>query len=100
MSDNYEPIIYSLTDEEGKEQQFEMIDFMEVDDQLYYAMIPYCDGEQNIDDEYDEFVILKEVHDDKAENDDDDVLLTSIDDEDEYEKIGNMFIEKFNELFE
>ena len=99
MSDNYEPIIYSLTDEEGKEQQFEMIDFMEVDGQLYYAMIPYYDGEQNIDDEYDEFVILKEVHDDKAENDDD-VLLTSIDDEDEYEKIGNMFIEKFDELFE
>ena len=46
MSDNYEPIIYSLTDEEGKEQQFEMIDFMEVDGQLYYAklktMMMYC----------------------------------------------------------
>lgn len=99
MSDNYEPIIYSLTDEEGKEQQFEMIDFMEVDDQRYYAMIPYYDDEQDIDDEYDEFVILKEVHDDKAENDDD-VFLTSVDDYDEYEKIGNMFIEKLNELFE
>ncbi len=99
MSGNYEPIIYSLTDEEGKEQQFEMIDFMEVDGQLYYAMIPYYENEKEIDEENEEFVILKEVHDDESENDDD-VLLASIDDEDEYEKIGNMFMEKFAELFE
>lgn len=98
MSDNSEPIIYSLTDEEGKEQQFEMIDFMEVDNQLYYAMIPYCDDEKNIDEEYDEFVILKEVNDNTS--DDDNVLLISIDDDDEYEKIGKMFIKKLNELFE
>lgn len=99
MSDNYDPIIYSLTDEEGKEQQFEMIDVMEVDDQRYYAMVPYYENEKEIDEENDEFVILKEVHDDESENDED-VLLISVDDEDEYEKIGKMFMEKFNELFE
>ena len=98
MSEKYEPIIYSLTDEEGKEQQFEMLDFMEIDGQLYYAMIPYYDDEKNINEEYDEFVILKEVNDDTS--DDDNVLLISIDDDEEYEKIGNMFIEKLNELFE
>lgn len=98
MSENYEPIIYSLTDEEGKEQQFEMLDFMEIDGQLYYAMIPYHDDGQDVDEDYDEFVILKEVNDDKS--DDDNVFLASIDDEDEYEKIGNMFIENLNKFFE
>lgn len=94
MSDSYEPIIYTLTDEEGKSQQFEMLDSMEVNDQLYYAMIPYYDSEQDVVSDYGELIVLKVVYDNNEE------LLSTIDDEDEYEKIGNMFIEKLNELFE
>ncbi len=94
MSDNYEPIIYTLTDEEGKSQQFEMLDSMEVNDQLYCAMIPYYDSEQDVASDYGELIILKVVYDNNEE------LLTTIDDDDEYQKIGNMFIERLNELFE
>ena len=63
MSDNYEPIIYTLTDEEGKSQQFEMLDSMEVNDQLYCAMIPYYDSEQDVASDYGELIILKVVYD-------------------------------------
>lgn len=94
MSDIYEPIIYTLTDEEGNKQQFELLDSMEVDDQLYYAMIPYYDSGQDVVSDYGELIVLKVVYDNDEE------LLSTIDDEDEYEKIGNMFIEKLNELFE
>ena len=94
MNDNYEPIIYTLTDEEGNEQQFEMLDSMEVDDQLYYAMIPYYASDQDTVSDYGEFVVLKVVYDDNEE------LLATVDDDDEYEKIGNLFVEKLNELFE
>ena len=94
MSDSYEPIIYTLTDEEGKSQQFEMLDSMEVNDQLYYAMIPYYDSEQDVASDYGELIVLKVVYDNNEE------LLATIDDDDEYQKIGNMFIEKLNEMFE
>ena len=43
MNDNYEPIIYTLTDQEGTKHQFELLDSMEIDNQTYYAVIPYLE---------------------------------------------------------
>ena len=38
----YGPDLYTLVDEEGKEQTFELLDVMEVEDQVYYALVPYA----------------------------------------------------------
>lgn len=94
MSDNYEPIIYTLTDEDGNDQQFELLDSMEMDDQLYYAMIPHYNDPKDIVSDYGELIVLKAVYDEGEE------FLATIDNDDEYEKIGNIFVEKLNELFE
>lgn len=40
----FKPDLYTLTDEEGIEQEFELIDKMEYDGQTYYAFVP-CDAE-------------------------------------------------------
>lgn len=97
MADNYEnqPDLYTLVDEDGVEQTFEMIDVMEVDDERYYALIPYYDDPTKELEADTELVILKAEYD---ENDEE--ILASIDNDEEYEKIGNMFLKRIDEMFE
>ena len=87
--------LYTLEDEDGVEQQFEMLDTLEVDGERYYALVPYYDDptkELEADAELD---VLKSEYD---ENDEE--ILVSIDNDEEYEKIGNMFLERLNEMYE
>ena len=74
-----DPIIYTLTDEEtGEEQDFELIAEATLDDTLYYALIPTAE-------ESEEYVILKVI------GEGDDVVLESIDDDDEFDKVADYF---------
>lgn len=100
MADNYDDMsmaadLYTLVDEDGVEQQFEMLDVMEVDDERYYALVPYYDDPTKEIEADTELVVLKSEYD---ENNDE--TLVSIDNDEEYEKIGNMFLERLNKLYE
>ena len=55
----YGPDLYTLVDEEGKEQTFELLDVMEVEDQVYYALVPYAEKPEDILEGSDELVVLK-----------------------------------------
>ncbi len=73
-------IIYTLTDEEtGEEIDFQLIASATLDDVLYYALIPAQDPER------DEYCILRVTEDGE------DLLLESIDDDDEFEKVEEYF---------
>lgn len=85
----YTPDLYTLVDEEGNEQTFEMIDALEENGTQYYALTPYPEELAN-----DELVILKM---DTIDGED---LLVSIDDDDEYDRIGEMFLQRINEMFD
>ncbi len=86
----YTPDLYTLVDDEGNEQTFEMLDAMEYKGETYYALTPYPE-----DLEHDgEIVILKAV----IENDEE--IMVSIEDDDEYETIGAEFLRRINEIFE
>lgn len=87
--------IYTLEDEEGVEQQFELLDVMEVDGERYYALVPYYDDPTKELEADTELVVLKSEYDDNN-----DESLVSIDNDEEYEKIGNMFLERLNEMYE
>lgn len=87
--------IYTLTDEQGVEQQFEMIDSMDVGEERYYALVPYYDDPTKELEADTELVILKSQYD---ENDEE--IMASIDDDDEYEKIGNMFLDRLNDEYD
>lgn len=95
MAENYEEAnLYTLVDEEGVEQTFEMLDTMEVDGKQYYALIPvYDDPEQQLESDGELIVLTSEEVDGEE-------MLASIDDDEEYERIGNMFIERLNSLYE
>ena len=74
MDNEFLPDLYELEDENGNKQTFELLDAMEYGDEKYYALT-----------EYDE---------------NNDEILASIEDDDEYEKIGQMFMERIDEMFE
>ncbi len=97
MNDEYMPDLYELEDENGDKQSFELLDVMEYEGEKYYALTPYFDedeAERMLEDSG-EVVILRSEFD---ENNDE--ILASIDDDEEYEKIGELFMQRIDEMFE
>ena len=75
--------VFTLTDEEtGEEKDFALIARAEIDDQLYFALEP-------ADEESEEYVILKVFEDG------DDIILESVDDDDEYDDVADYFDDLF-----
>lgn len=91
----YNPDLYTLVDEEGVEQTFELLDVMEVDDDRYFALIPYYENPEDLLDDTAELIVLKGQLDENGEE-----LMISIDDEEEYQRIGQMFLEKLSAYFD
>ncbi len=87
--------IYTLEDEEGVEQQFELLDTMDVDGERYYALVPYSSDPAAQLAEDTELVVLKSEYDENNEE-----TLVSIDNDEEYERIGNMFLERLNDIYD
>ena len=84
--------IVVLTDEEGNEIQFEVIDVKEYNGKTYYALIPLEDGAET--EEAIDFVILKAEKDENGE----DVLVT-VDNDDEFYDVADLFEDiQFDEL--
>lgn len=94
LSSDFGPDLYTLEDENGNEQTFELLDVMEEDDQRYFALVPYAENPEDALEESDELVILK------AEMDGDEEMLVSIEDDDEFERIGQKFLKRIEEMFE
>ena len=69
MSENkdYNPDIINLTDDEGKEYTFEVLDAIESDDGRYLAMIPIYDDPQKSLEDSGELVIVKVGEEDGEE---------------------------------
>lgn len=87
---NYTPDIYTLVDDEGNEQTFEMLDSMEYEGETYFALTPYPEDLDNDG----EVVILKKV----IEGDEE--IMVSIDNDEEYEKVGDEFMKRIDGMFE
>ena len=81
---------FTLTDEEGNEIDFELIGSGEVDGNVYYAMIPADEAEDEDRDTF-EYVILKsEVGEDGEES------LFTIDDDEEFDRVADYFDDMFS----
>ena len=75
--------VFTLTDEEGKEEQFELIGQCTYGEAVYYALVSLEGSEE-------EYVILR------LEEEDGETILVTVDDDDEWEKVAEYFD---NELF-
>lgn len=79
--------VFTLTDEEtGEELKFTLLARAEMDDNLYFALEP-------VDEEGEEYVVLR------VTEDGDDLILETIEDDDEFEKVADYFDDLlFNEI--
>ncbi len=90
MSEEFGNNYVLLTDEDGNEVEFEHIDTVEVDGQMYMAFIP---AQLAVDEEA-EVVILKVVEEDGEE------VLVSVEDDEEADRIFSIVMERVEEMYE
>ena len=88
------PDILTLLDEDENEVQFEVIDTLEVDDNRYMALVPVFDDAEELLDDDGELVILKVAEEDGEE------FLEAIDNEEEFNKISNMFMDRLEDDYD
>ncbi|EWM53734.1 DUF1292 domain-containing protein [Ruminococcus flavefaciens] len=89
----FTPDLFELIDEEGNKKQFELFDIAEINGEQYFAMLPAIEDDNFLDSDC-ELVILKSVEEDDEE------ILVSIDDEDEFETVSSYFMERLQDAFE
>lgn len=92
MEMEYGPDILTLSDEDGVEYEFEVIDDADIDDEHYFALLPY--NENGDDSEESEFIILK------SQMDGDEEVLVPIEDEDELNSVYETFMNRLDDLYE
>ncbi|MBO4771750.1 MAG: DUF1292 domain-containing protein [Bacteroidales bacterium] len=87
--DNNEIQILTLTDEDGKDRDFEVVDTLDYEGETYYALQEYFENVADLDkrDEDDdiEILILKRTIEDGEES------FDTIDDDDLFDKLTAMF---------
>lgn len=91
---NYDPDIVTLTDDEGKEYTFEVLDAIETDEGRYLAMLPVYDDPKEMLNDSGELVIVK-VGEENGEE-----FYFEIEDDDEYETIADAFVDRLENFFE
>lgn len=90
----YEPDILSVTDDNGNEILFELLERYETEDNVYVAITEYHDDAEEIVEADFEVIILKVVEEDGEE------YLAEIEDEDEYEQVSDILMAKVEENYE
>lgn len=91
----YEPDILSVSDEDGNEILFELLERYETDDDVYVAITRYYETDEEIVDGDCEVIILKVQNDDNG-----DEYLIEIEDEDEFEQVSDILMAMVEEKFD
>ena len=96
MDEEFELDTVVLKDEEGVEHEFEIVDIYEHDNGLTYAaLMPVLKNPDEILTADNELIIMKIVSDGEAGE-----ILEIVDDDDEFDEIGNIFMERLEDLYE
>jgi len=74
--------IYTLTDEDGNEEEFVLLGSAEIEEKIYLALVPASQAES----EDAEYVILRQDKDEDGED-----ILVTIDDDDEFDRVADLF---------
>jgi len=90
----YEPDIISVTDDNGNEILFELLERYETDEDVYVAITEFRDDAEEIVEADYEVIILKVLEENGEE------YLAEIEDEMEYEQISDILMSKVEEKFE
>ena len=91
---DYNPDLVTLSDDNGKEYTFEILDAIETDTGRYLAMLPTYDDPKDMLDDSGELVIVK-VGEENGEE-----YYFEIEDDDEYETVADAFVDRLEDFFE
>lgn len=91
---DYGADILTLVDEEGSEHEFEVVGSDEVDGQRYMALVPVFEDGADLLDDSGELIILRVLDEDGEE------ILEDIDDEEEFDRIADFFMNQLADEFE
>lgn len=91
MKDEFAPDLLTLTDEDGKELEFEILDIIETEDGRFYALLPTFETDDEEDDGG--YYILKE------EEIDGELQLSEVDDEQLLDSLAEIFDAHFEEFY-
>lgn len=91
----YNPDLVTVIDENGNEHTFEELDRIETDEGRFIALIPVFDDSEEIVESDGELIILEVSEDDNG-----DPLLSPIEDDALFNKIGKIFEERLSDLYE
>lgn len=86
--------LVTLSDDEGNEFTFEVLDETDIDDNHYVAMLPIYDDPKDMVEDSDPLVIMKQVS--EADGD----FFDEIVDEDEFAKVADVFAARLSEVFD
>lgn len=93
-NDDYNPDLITLTDDNGKEYNFEVLDAIETDTARYLALLPQYSDPKDMLDDSGELVIVK-VQEENGEE-----YFCEIEDDDEYETVADAFVDRLEDFFE
>ena len=93
-NEDYDPDLVTLTDDEGKEYNFEVLDAIETDSDRYLALLTIYDDPQKMLDDSGELVIVKVCEENGEE------FFCEIEDDDEYETVADAFVDRLENFFE
>ena len=93
-NENYEPDIISVTDDDGNEILFELLERYEDDNGVYVAITEYRDDAEDIVEADYEVIILKVAE----ENGDE--YLEEIEDEAEYNEVSEILMNKIEQQYD
>ena len=83
--------LYTLVDEEGNEKLFELIDVLEEDGKVYFALIPHAENPEELLEECELVVLAVQEGEDGGD------ILVPIESDEEYERIAEIFIQRLEE---
>lgn len=92
--DDYSPDLITLTDEDGKEFSFEVIDVADYNDERYLAVVPYAEDSTEQLEEDANLIIMRVGEEDGEE------YLDVVDDDEELYEVSDMFARRLEELYD
>ncbi len=95
MSEEMSNDIITLIDEDGTEREFELIDTIDHQGASYVALVETSLDPQQVLEQDGELVILKIEVDENEEE-----TLITIEDDDEYEEVADLFLERLEDYYE
>ena len=94
MDNEYKPDLITLIDEENVEHNFEILDTIENEKGVFYALYPIFDDENGLLNDSGEYYIMEVIDEDGEQT------LAEVDDDKLLDELSAIFEKRFDELFD